>query len=119
MRGSVLEQRSAQHGDAALLVGADRWRIVWRHMLPDITGLVIVLTTISLAAAILTRTTLSFLFGSNAPSWGAELTRCLAIPAGLIVPGASVRTLPRHRGSEEETGCAIATTTGSDCVDES
>ena len=72
MRGSVLERGSAalSMSRVALLVEADRWRIVWRHILPSVTGLVTVLTTISLATAILTQATLSFLLGSNAPSWG-------------------------------------------------
>ncbi len=74
MRGSVLEQRSAQYVEAATLIGAGQIRIMLRHILPNITGLVIVLTTISLPAAILTEATLSFLLGSNAPSWGAELS---------------------------------------------
>lgn len=73
MRGSVLEQRNAQYVEAATLVGAGQIRIMLRHILPNITGLMIVLTTISLPAAILTEATLSFLLGSDAPSWGAEL----------------------------------------------
>lgn len=74
MRGSVLEQRSGQYVEAATLIGAGRFRIMLRHILPNITGLVIVLATISLPAAILTEATLSFLLGSDAPSWGAELS---------------------------------------------
>ena len=74
MRGSVLEQRSGQYVEAATLIGAGQFRIMLRHILPNITGLVIVLTTISLPAAILTEATLSFLLGSDAPSWGAELS---------------------------------------------
>ena len=74
MRGSVLEQRNAQYVEAATLIGAGQIRIMLRHILPNITGLMIVLTTISLPAAILTEATLSFLLGSDAPSWGAELS---------------------------------------------
>ena len=73
MRGSVLEQRNTQYVEAATLVGAGQIRIMLRHILPNIAGLMIVLTTISLPAAILTEATLSFLLGSDAPSWGAEL----------------------------------------------
>ena len=73
MRGSVLEQRNTQYVEAATLVGASQIRIMLRHILPNIAGLMIVLTTISLPAAILTEATLSFLLGSDAPSWGAEL----------------------------------------------
>lgn len=74
MRGSVLEQRSAQYVEAATLIGSGQLRIMLRHILPNITGLLIVLTTISLPAAIITEATLSFLLGSDAPSWGAELS---------------------------------------------
>ena len=47
-----------------------------RHILPNIAGLVIVLTTISLPAAIITESTLAFLLGvgSDVPSWGGELS---------------------------------------------
>ena len=74
MRGSVLEQRNAQYVEAATLIGSGQLRIMLRHILPNITGLLIVLTTISLPAAIITEATLSFLLGSDAPSWGAELS---------------------------------------------
>ena len=74
MRGSVLEQRNGQYVEAATLIGAGRFRIMLRHILPNITGLMIVLATISLPAAIITEATLSFLLGSDAPSWGAELS---------------------------------------------
>ena len=74
MRGSVLEQRNAQYVESATLIGSGQLRIMLRHILPNIAGLMIVLTTISLPAAIITEATLSFLLGSDAPSWGAELS---------------------------------------------
>ena len=96
MRGTVLEQRAAQYVESATVVGASQVRIMLRHILPNITGLMIVLTSISLPAAILTESTLAFLLGAgDTPSWGAELsgdsrTFFVRAPWIAIFPGAAL-----------------------------
>ncbi|MFN0094879.1 MAG: ABC transporter permease [Dehalococcoidia bacterium] len=76
MRGSVLEQRQSAYVEAARVLGAGEWRIMLRHILPNLTGLLIVLSTTALPAAILTESSLSFLgvgVPVGTPSWGADL----------------------------------------------
>lgn len=75
-RGSVLTVRSADYVAAARAIGqTDRW-IIFRHILPNASGPIIVETTLSLAFAILAEAALSF-FGLGTqppdPSWGVML----------------------------------------------
>ena len=77
MRGLVLEQRASQYVEAARVVGANNVRIMARHILPNMAGLMIVVTSISLPAAILAESGLSFLgvgVPVGTPSWGADLS---------------------------------------------
>lgn len=73
VRGSFLSIREKEYVEAARAVGAGRWRIVVRHMLPNAAGPIIVNVTLGVALAILTESLLSFLgFGIKppTPSWG-------------------------------------------------
>ena len=77
MRGMVLELREQQYVEAARVVGAANFRIMWRHIAPNMAGLMIVITSISLPAAILAEASLSFLgvgVEAGTPSWGADLS---------------------------------------------
>lgn len=77
MRGAVLEQRGSQYVEAARVVGASQTRIMFRHILPNMGGLMIVVTSTTLPAAILTESALSFLgvgVEIGTPSWGADLS---------------------------------------------
>ncbi len=77
MRGAVLEQRGAQYVEAARVVGAHEVRIMLRHVLPNLAGLMIVVTSTALPGAILTESGLSFLgvgVAVGTPSWGADLS---------------------------------------------
>ncbi len=81
MRGIVLELRESTYVEAAQVVGSSNFRIMWRHIAPNMFGLMIVITSISLPAAILAEASLSFLGlgvpigGLDAvPSWGADLS---------------------------------------------
>lgn len=77
MRGMVLELRESQFVESAQVVGASNFRIMWRHIAPNMFGLMIVITSISLPAAILTEASLSFLglgVEPGTPSWGADLS---------------------------------------------
>lgn len=77
MRGAVLEQRSAAYVESARVVGGSEIRIMLRHLLPNLAGLMIVVTSTSLPAAILTESALSFLgvgVEVGTPSWGADLS---------------------------------------------
>ena len=73
VRGVFLSIREKEYVEAARAVGAGRWRIVVRHMLPNAAGPIIVNVTLGVALAILTESLLSFLgFGIQppTPTWG-------------------------------------------------
>ncbi|WIY04906.1 ABC transporter permease [Amycolatopsis mongoliensis] len=77
LRGSMLSQRDADHVLAARSLGVKRGAIVFRHMLPNSLGPVIVQATLTLATSILEAAALSFLgLGDPDPSraeWGLML----------------------------------------------
>jgi peptide/nickel transport system permease protein len=75
-RAQVLQAKEMDYIAAARSLGASHWRILGRHLLPNIIQPVLVQGTIALAGAILAESTLSFLgLGVLAPmsSWGAML----------------------------------------------
>lgn len=61
VRGSTLVERSREYVQAARVTGVSPWRIMLRHVLPNVMGPVLVLATIQVATAIITEATLSFL----------------------------------------------------------
>ncbi|KRF22135.1 ABC transporter permease [Phycicoccus sp. Soil802] len=77
LRGSMLAQRASDHVLAARALGVKRSAIVFRHMLPNALGPVIVQATLVLAGAIIDAAALSFLGVGNPddrkPEWGQML----------------------------------------------
>ncbi|WP_404381147.1 ABC transporter permease [Knoellia locipacati] len=77
LRGSMLAQRSSDHVLAARALGVKRGSIVFRHMLPNSLGPVIVQSTLVLATSIIDAAGLSFLGLGNSddrqPEWGQML----------------------------------------------
>lgn len=76
VRGSVLSLKRKEFVEAAVNVGVRSNGIMWRHILPNTLAIIIVAATISVASAILTESTLSFLglgFPSDVPTWGSLL----------------------------------------------
>jgi oligopeptide transport system permease protein len=68
VRGEFLSLREREFVDAARVAGASNGRIVFRHILPNAVGVVIVSTTLLMSAAILLEAALSFLgFGVKLP----------------------------------------------------
>lgn len=83
--------------EAARAVGLPGWRIMLRHVLPNIGAPLLVQTTVSLSTAILTEAALSFLgVGTQppAPSWGLMLSAArqymLLDPWIAILPGVGI-----------------------------
>jgi peptide/nickel transport system permease protein len=76
VRGQVLAAREREFVEAARALGASDFRIIVRHILPNIIQPVIVQAAIGMAGAILAEATMSFL-GLGVPpptaSWGAML----------------------------------------------
>jgi peptide/nickel transport system permease protein len=61
VRGSTLVERNKEYVQAARVIGVPPLRIMFRHVLPNVMGPVLVLATIQVAAAILIEATLSYL----------------------------------------------------------
>lgn len=77
IRGSVLSAREFVYVEAAKVVGCNDRKIMFRHILPNVTAPVIVLATLQVATAILSAAGLSFLgMGIQPPTaeWGAMLS---------------------------------------------
>ena len=68
VRGDFLSLREREFVDAARVAGASNIRIMFKHMLPNAIGVIIVNTTLLMASAILLETALSYLgFGVHSP----------------------------------------------------
>jgi peptide/nickel transport system permease protein len=88
IRAQVLSVKERPYLERARVLGAGRWRQMTRHVLPNVTPMIFANTTLTVAAAILTETTLSFL-GLGDPtrvSWGSMLEGAFAI--GAMTTGA-------------------------------
>ena len=75
-RGAFLSSRTALYVEAAEAAGAKPSQIVWRHILPNSIGPVVVQATVTCATAILTEASLSYLglgIQPPHPSWGRML----------------------------------------------
>jgi peptide/nickel transport system permease protein len=76
-RGAVLQTKTSLFVEAAAVVGAPTWRIILRHILPNILGPIVVVTTLGVAGAIIAGASLSFLgLGARPPTpeWGLMLS---------------------------------------------
>jgi len=76
VRGAVLSLKENMYIDAAHAMGASDARIMFKHILPNVAALVVVLSTIFLPIAILAEAAISFLgigLPAGTPSWGADL----------------------------------------------
>jgi len=68
VRAQFLALREQEFVDAARVAGASNFRIMFKHILPNAVGVIIVNATLLMASAILLETALSFLgFGIRAP----------------------------------------------------
>jgi peptide/nickel transport system permease protein len=97
VRGMFMSLKEKEFIEAARMLGASNWRIIFRHLVPNSLGVIIVNVTLTVALAILTESLLSFLgFGIQppTPSWGNMLEdgRGLMTLAGWLVwfPGAAI-----------------------------
>ncbi|NCT83736.1 MAG: ABC transporter permease [Comamonadaceae bacterium] len=72
VRGSTLVERNKEYVQAARVIGVSGFRIMRRHVLPNVLGPVLVLATIQVASAIITEATLSFL-GVGVPATSPSL----------------------------------------------
>ncbi|MBN7794432.1 ABC transporter permease [Microbacterium esteraromaticum] len=93
VRAGVLEQTARPYIEAARMLSLSRWRIMFRHILPNVSTLVLTNAMLNVAFALVAFSSLSFL-GVGVPpgiaDWGRQLTDNRAImfdnPAAVIVP---------------------------------
>ncbi len=100
VRADVLQVRAQAFVEAAGLMGVDRLRIVWRHILPNVIFPLAVQATIRISEAILVSSGLSFLglgVVPPAPDWGLMISEGRAfisiVPWISGVPGAALALL--------------------------
>jgi len=86
VRGSTLVERSKEYVQAARVTGVAPFRIMRRHVLPNVTGPVLVLATIQVATAIITEATLSFL-GVGAPPTSPSLGTLIRVGNDYLFSG--------------------------------
>ncbi len=101
VRASALSIRRTTYVEAARAIGAGHWRIIFRHMVPNVVAPYLVMVTAFLGQAILLEASLSFLgLGINEPTaaWG------------LMLSGAAVEFVQRAPWMAVFPGLAITTT---------
>ena len=86
VRSSVIVLREMEYVQAAVAAGAGHWRILRRHILPNVMGPVLVIATIHLAIAIITEATLSFL-GVGVPPTAPSLGTLIRIGNSYLFSG--------------------------------
>ncbi|MEA2901088.1 MAG: peptide/nickel transport system permease protein [Actinomycetota bacterium] len=73
LRSSILSVRESEYVEAARSLGAGKWRIVTRHVLPNSMAPVLVFAMVSVATAIVAEASLSYLgvgLPPDVPDWG-------------------------------------------------
>lgn len=76
VRGDVLALKEREFVLAARSIGTPPWRLILRHVLPNVMSSIMVSATLGIANAIITESALSFLglgFPSDFPTWGRLL----------------------------------------------
>jgi peptide/nickel transport system permease protein len=85
-RGSALVERNMEYVSAARVIGVHPVVIMFRHVLPNVLGPVLVLATIGLALAIITEATLSFL-GVGVPPTTPSLGTLIRVGNNYLFSG--------------------------------
>ncbi|WP_051317269.1 nickel transporter permease [Ectobacillus panaciterrae] len=97
VRGIVLSEREKEYVLAARVGGCGTWKLLRRHLLPQIVSPVLVLAALDVGKVILTISSLSYLglgVQPPAPEWGAMLNDGRAyfqtVPELMIYPGIAI-----------------------------
>ena len=99
VRGQTLSLRSAEFVEAARATGVSTLRIIWSHIVPNLLGVVVVYTTVTVPGVILTESVLSFLgLGIQEPmtSWGVLIedgTKVMEVSPWLLLFPAALLSL--------------------------
>jgi len=94
LRGQIFSIREREYIVASRALGASIWRIMFRHILPNVSSIIIVIAVFDIAGAIIAEAGLSFLgvgIGPPKPSWGNMMQGSLGnftdAPWLVIAPG--------------------------------
>ncbi len=77
VRGQTLSIKNREYVEAAVAIGVPTWQIIFRHIVPNLLGVVVVYATLLVPQMILTESFISFLgLGVQEPltSWGALIS---------------------------------------------
>ena len=86
VRGSTMVEKNKEYIQAARVIGVAPWGIMWKHLLPNVLGPVLVLATINIATAIITEATLSFL-GVGVPPTQPSLGTLIRVGNDFLFSG--------------------------------
>jgi len=86
VRGSTMVEKNREYVQAARIIGISSPVIMFRHVLPNVLGPVLVLATVHLATAIITEATLSFL-GVGVPATTPSLGTLIRIGNDFLFSG--------------------------------
>ena len=86
VRGSTLVEKNKEYVQAARVIGVTPGAIVFRHLLPNVLGPVLVLATINIATAIVLEATLSFL-GVGVPPTRPSLGTLIRVGNDFLFSG--------------------------------
>ena len=94
MRSAVMTQSTRPYIESAKVLGLSRWRIMFRHILPNVIPIAVATMLLNVAFALVAMSALSFLglgVGPGEPDWGRQLAdgRNLLTdnPAAVVIPG--------------------------------
>ncbi|MFD1186655.1 ABC transporter permease [Pontibacter rugosus] len=91
VRGQILSLKEKTYVEAAQVLGVPQYKVIFRHLLPNMIGPLIVIATANFASAILIEAGLSFLglgVQPPAPSWGMMVNegfQLIGAKAGLFL----------------------------------
>jgi oligopeptide transport system permease protein len=88
VRGQIISLKNEQFVDAARTIGATTPRIVFRHLIPNVLGIVVVYLTLTIPSVMLFESFLSFLgFGVQSPdvSWGLLMSDAIKVITPLEI----------------------------------
>ena len=77
VRGEVLSLKTRDYVALARVAGASHWRILYRHLWPQVTHIVLVITSMRVGGLIIAEAGLSYLgigVESDKPTWGVQIS---------------------------------------------
>lgn len=100
IHAETLALSEREYIEAARAMGANAWRILWRHLLPHLVPTIIVYATLGIATTVLLESMLSFLgrgVQPPTPAWGMMIFESqsyfLNAPWLVFIPGAAILIL--------------------------